>query len=139
MAFNWPFFSRTVVCPDGTKRYVFRNIDRAFPFYCRQIKASTSAALEGIKDIKGNLGAQYEGEIKDILFSIDEKNGTTQAHFRAAYMRYHAEPCSGLVFLEKAIDAIRQDERDLRAAELAIRQLVVLLSTSQVGAMNDPA
>jgi MoxR-like ATPase len=130
MAINWFWLKQIEVpCPDGTTQFVFKNVDHAFPFYFKQAKTSTSAALEGLKKIKGKVDAKYETEIKHLLISIDEKNSSIQAHLRAAYVLYMAAPCKKLDYLQSAIEAIRQDEKDLRAAELGIRKLVELLSS----------
>jgi hypothetical protein len=101
---------------------------------------SAAAALDGLKKVKGKLDAKYESEIKHILVSIDAKNGSVQAHLRAAYVLYASAPCKKLDYLQAAIEAVRQDERDLRAAELAIQPLVTLLSVRGDGmAASDPA
>jgi hypothetical protein len=119
---------------------VFKNVDHAFPFFFRQAKMSAAAALDGLKQVKGKLDAKYGSEIKHLLVSIDEKNGSVQAHLRAAYVLYSAAPCKKLDYLQAAIEAIRDDERDLRAAEMAIRQLVTLLSVRRNGTgVSDPA
>lgn len=134
MAMDWPWSrQRVVLCPDGTTQFVFKNVDHAFPFFFKQAKASTAAALNGMKEIQGKIEAKYESNVKHILVSIDEKNGSVQAHLRAAYVLYSAAPCKKLDYLQAAIEAVRQDERDLRTAELAIHQLVLLLSNQRSG------
>lgn len=53
---------------------------------------------------------------------------------------YSSAPCKKLDYLQVAIDAVRQDERDLRAADIAIRQLASLLLTQRNEAGTpDPA
>ena len=132
MTIDWPWARhRAVLCPDGTTQYVFKNVDHAFPFFFRQARTSAAAALSGLKQVKGKIDASHASEIRHILISIDEKNASIQAHLRAAYVLYSAAPCKKLDYLQAAIDAIRQDERDLRAAEMAIGQLVSLLSTGR--------
>jgi hypothetical protein len=138
---DWPWSrQRSVPCKDGTTQYVFKNIDHAFPFFFKEARSSAKAALDGMKQIQGKVEAKYEEHIKHIFLRIDEKNGTVQAHLRAAYVVYSAAPCKKLDYLQAAIEAIRQDERDLRAAEVAIAQLVSLLSGRHSrNAATDPA
>jgi hypothetical protein len=130
MPFDWPWSrQRTVICPDGTTQFVFKNIDSAFPFFFGDAKVSAQAAIEGMKEVSGKLDGSYETEIKHILVRIDEKNGSAQSHLRAAYVLYSAAPCKKLDYLEATISEIRQDERDLRTAELAIQQLSTLIGS----------
>lgn len=129
MPMDWPWTKRIrVICPDGSTQFVFKNVDHAFPFYFGQAKISAAAAVDGMKAVKGKIDTKYESTIKHILVSIDEKNGSVQAHLRAAYVLYASAPCKKLDYLQAAIEAVRQDEQDLRRAEMAIRQLVALLS-----------
>jgi hypothetical protein len=125
-----------VRCPDGTKQYVYRNVDYVFPFVFKDAKMSTAAALEGLRQIRAKVSSRYDSQIKSILIKIDEKNASIQAHLRAAYVVYASAPCKKLDYLESAINEIRQDERDLRAAEVATRQLVVLLSSQESHTLN---
>lgn len=94
---------------------------------------SAAAALDGLKKVKGKIDAKYESKITNILAQIDEKNGSIQTHLRAAYVLYSSAPCKKLDSLEAAIGSIRQDEKDLRAAELAIKQLTAILSKLAAG------
>ena len=112
---------RAVRCPDGTTQYVYKNIDDAFPYIFKDAKINAAAAFEGLKRVKGKLDTKYETKITNILAKIDEKNGSIQTHLRAAYVLYSSAPCKKLDYLQAAIDSIRQDERDLRNAEMAIK------------------
>lgn len=137
MGIGWPWSrQRAVLCPDGTTQFVFKNVDHAFPFFFKQAKASAAAAFNSLKQLSGKIEAKYEADIRHILVNIDEKNGSVQAHLRAAYVLYSAAPCKKLDYLQSAIEEIRHDERDLRAAELAIRELVPLLSNKKLA--DDP-
>jgi hypothetical protein len=137
MPITWPWSKQFPVrCPDGTTQFVFRNIDHAFPFYFKQAKVSAAAALDGLEKIKGKLDARYESQIKSILFGLDDKNASMQAHLRAAYVLYASAPCKKLDYLQAAIESIMADERDLRAAELAIKQLMAVLSNHAKGPLS---
>jgi hypothetical protein len=118
---------------------VFRNIDDVFPFYFKQINTSANTSISALKGLKGRVGAKYESEIKNILMNIDEKNASVQAHLRAAYVVYSAAPCKKLEYLQHEVESIREEENALRAAELAVRQLVSLLSTINSGGVPESA
>jgi hypothetical protein len=120
-----------VKCPDGTVAYVYKNIDHVFPLIFKDTKSAGSAAIDGLNKVKGKLDGKYESQIKQILFRVDEKNGSLQAHLRAAYVLYAAAPCIKLNYLEAAIKEVRSDESALRKAEFLIKQLVALLKDPQ--------
>jgi len=140
MAIDWPWSrQRGVLCPDGSTHFVFKNVDHVFPYYFPQAKLSAAAALDGLKKVKGKVEVKYESRIEDILFRIDQKNGSVQYHLRAAYVVYSAAPCKKLDYLQAAIDATRQGEQELRGADMAIRALVTLLSIPGGVGVSDPA
>ena len=129
MIWKWSRFE--VRCSDGP-RFVYRNVDYVFPLYFKDVKRSAAAALQGLKKIRAKVSSRYESDIRGILFTIDEKNRSIQAHFRAAYVVYACAPCKNLEYLEKAVEEIRQDERDLRAAEAMTDKFIELLSSHEI-------
>lgn len=138
--FGWLYRQREVTCPDGTKRFVYADLDRAFPYYLKDASMAAKASVEGLEKVQGTLDASYAAQIRHVLVQLDQKSGSIQSHFRAAYVAYSAEPCGGIEKLNTAIEQIRQDEQALRAAELAINQLVALLSIRGLrGGVLDPA
>jgi hypothetical protein len=125
---DWPWSrQRQVDCGNNRMRFVFKNIDHAFPFYFKEAKASVAGTISGLHNLKGKIGAQYEEKIHHLLVKVNENNASVQSHLRAAYVLYMAAPCEKLEYLEAAIEAIRQDERNLRRAEVAVQNIKGLL------------
>jgi hypothetical protein len=138
MAVDWFWAKqREIRCPGDHVRFVFKNVDHAFPYYFRTAKASVAAAVSGLKRVKGKIAADYESQIEQTLFSIDNKNATLQSHLRAAYILYAAAPCEKIDSLERAVEALRQDENELRTAELLIQQLVQVLDNPNGADVGD--
>lgn len=130
---NWPWSKmRTIKCPDGTTRYVYRRVDDAFPYYFENRKTNLSSIFEAAGHGKVDLGATIESTIANILFKIDEKNSSVQQHLRAAYVTYTSNPCAGDSFLKDAVSSIRNTESDLRTFDLAVKRLDGLLSALNV-------
>ena len=122
----------TVNCPGGPRR-VYDNVDEAFPMYFGTAVVDGKANVRVLDQVNAEASANIQNKIDHILIKVDEKNGSMQAHFRAAYIVYAAAPCEKLEYLESAITAIREDERTLRAVELASGHLVNLMKAAPNG------
>jgi hypothetical protein len=84
--------------------------------------------VEGLEKVRLKLKGQYESKIDQILFRIDDKNGTVQQHLQAAYMVYWSAPCEKLEHFEGATVWIREAEADMRLTQSIVAELTALLT-----------
>jgi hypothetical protein len=125
--------TRTVTCPDGTHREVYKNIDNIFPIYLKEFKASSSATIKAANDIGGEAAAQYEDRIAELLFRIDDYNKSSQNQLRSAYVIYEANPCEELPYLKRTIEEINAREHALRRADAAVKHVVSIAQACGAG------
>ena len=122
---RWPRWRwgriRRVVCPDGSERFVYINIDDVLPLYLGNEKDRYEASVEVLNDINARLSGQHEETINQLLFKLDEKNMSAQQQLRAAYLVYGAAPCEKLRYPEEEAAEIATKERESRAVDSRIR------------------
>lgn len=129
MQFFWPWQKvRHYVCPDGSVRAVYRDLDDALPLYLSDHKEKTAAAFKAVREIEAKLEAQYEEKIKSLLFKLSAYNVSNQQHLRAAYLVYSAAPCDSLEHFIRAVREVREFEARLIQAEFLMQQILAILA-----------
>lgn len=125
--------SRTVKCPDGTTREVYRKLDDAFPLSFKDITVKAKANVAAAQQLGADVSGQYEDKISELMFRIDDYNASTQSQIRAAYTVYAASPCTHIDYLASAMDTIRDREDALRRADATVRMIVVAIHAFRKG------
>jgi hypothetical protein len=126
MHFKW--FSKTyaVKCPDGSVKYIYKNIDHAFPLYIPGWQSKVVSGLEGIESIKANISADYTTKIQGLIFNLDEFNQGIMFAFRGAYTTFSSDPCENSNFFSRQIEKILDDQRRLLSLKMQIQALIKL-------------
>ncbi len=139
MPMNWPWAKQFVVkCPDGTPRYIHKNVDDAFPLFLKERSSNAKASIDALDHAKADVAKDQKDTIGYILFRIDDKNSSMQASFRAAYIVYAASPCTKSDYLQQAVESIRKEEQNLRSAEMAITNIInAIINTSSAAIKDD--
>ena len=91
----WLFWKiRKIKCPDGSFRYVYRNIDDVFPLYAKDWKARFDLAIKGLQTLEGALGGELAHKLSGLFFMLNDSNASLQFQCRAAYGTYLVNPCA---------------------------------------------
>ena len=111
-------------CPDGTKRMVYKNIDDAFPIYCKNISSNYKAVFDAIDEVKANLNVDNKSHIHDLLLKLDKINSSMQSQFRAAYADYQTDPCGKSDHLSSEIQKITERENSNRRFQIFMDKII---------------
>jgi hypothetical protein len=126
MNFSWLPFSkqRTVRCPDGTTRYVYKNPDDAFPLFAHDFKARADAAVKAVEGLDAQLGLDFTDQISGFLVKCDTASNSVQLLFRNAYeIFYRTNPCDGWHILVEETRAIISQEHQHRQALIEVERI----------------
>lgn len=129
----WSFFQKKKIkCPDGSVRFVYRNIDQAFPIHLRDVQSSLSAKL-GVDGLaEGAAENKYASDVKALLFHIDETNKSLMLEFRSAYIAYEIHPCANWEKFDSSVREIRSVAQ--RTAQLKIKVRLMIECMKEGGA-----
>jgi hypothetical protein len=121
---RWGFWTtRTVDCPDGSVKEVFRNPDRAFPLIAKDWSARFKAAVKALEGVQGSLGVELKSQVAGVFFLLTKTNGTMQMKLHAIYVVYMGDPCKWDDWMKGEVQKVIDTESDLRKIELAIERL----------------
>ena len=120
----------TIICPDGTSRIIYKNIDDAFPLNMSGFETKMSGKF-GTEDIKNlEIDADYKTKVENLLFGLDDINKDLMLTFRSAYMAYVTDPCTNSQYLTTQIEKITFEHSKLKKHKLQINSLVDMLKIS---------
>lgn len=130
MLYNLIPFRRTrkFKCPDGREPIVFKNPDDAFPLIAKDWSARFNAVCNALKELQGNLGAQFEKQIEGFFVQLDQANFSMQSQFRAIYIVFQTDPCNQNDYLSKGIKKIIEIENTHRKMQIEISRIEILIS-----------
>ena len=116
---HWPFGkTRLIKCPDGSLRYVYKNMDDAFPLYAKDWKARFDVAVKGLQTIQGSLGGELAHGLSGLLVMLNESNASLQFNCRAIYCTFSVNPCSMDTWLQNQMqELINPDNSGNRVLE----------------------
>lgn len=124
-----PFqMKKTIRCPDGSTRIIYRKVNDAFPFEVFDTKASakTDSKLPDITDLA--VSGEYERTLNALLMKIDETNSSLMMLFRAAYVAFEANPCQNDKDFKKDVRDIRLANERNTLLKLKYAALLKILS-----------
>ena len=117
-----------VRCPDGTTRTVYRKIDDAFPLYVQGSDTKVSAGVkDGVGAISGNVNAEHQSKVENLLVAIDSKNNSLMVKFRAAYLVYMTNPCGQSEYFANQVKHLSEIHDRLTEVELGAQSLIALI------------
>lgn len=120
--------TRDIRCPDKTTRILYKNIDDACPLFIAGFKADITADIKGAEDLSGKVAAQYERDIKGLLFSLNEQNQSLMMSFRTVYLAYSTNPCGNDNFFQREIEKLLDEQRKISALKIKIGALIQIAS-----------
>jgi hypothetical protein len=115
-----------VKCPDGSHKWVHRNVDDAFPLYIKGYQGDVNAELTGLSEVSASAGATYATKIQGLLFGLDELNQGLMIHFRGVYLVYMSDPCGNAPFLQREVQKLLGEQQRLVRLRIQIRALIEL-------------
>lgn len=131
MGIHWPWGKmKTIRCPDGKSREVYRDLDHACPLFIPGWKADVSADLQGVGELTAEAKAMFQTQIQGLLFALTEQNQSLMISFRTVYLAYSANPCANDDFFQRQIESLLEEQRGNSALKLKIAALLQLASTS---------
>ena len=121
---RWGFWkTRTVDCPDGSVKEVFRNPDHAFRLIAKDWSARVHAAAKALEGVEGSLGVELGSQVAGVLVLLTKTSGAMQMKLHAIYVVYIGDPCKWDEWMKGEIQKVIDSESDLRKIELAIEKL----------------
>lgn len=103
-----------------------RNVDDALPLALRDARRSTNGSIEEFFGAKVELRAEYETQIRGLLFALDDENKNLVVQFRAMYLAYMSNPCDSFDWFTKGIDDLTKGQQRLTTARMYLHALIEL-------------
>ena len=129
--------TKTYRCPDGP-RIVYKNINDVFPLHLKGVEASTNASGDIVGQVTGKLSGKYKNRLDALFVDISAANASVQQHLRGEYSVYAASPCTAHKNYADAVTDIRHHEQKLRAIELILEKLLLVVGRTDGGGLTDP-
>src|SRR5205823_10771214 len=105
-------------CPDGTYRYVYRNVNYILPLVAGEWQADSKVAVEALKSLHAAVDAGVQTHLRGLFIQLDEANRSMLAKLRMTYAVYASNPC-GL-----PVDWLDARTRGVMAEETTFRTLI---------------
>jgi len=105
---------KRVKCPDGTTRYVYKDLDDAFRLELKDWSAAFKAQLNSLKLQELETSLEFQKQVSGLLMELDEVNRSLQFHFRALYSAYMNNPCELDKWYAEEVQRLVQTECKLR-------------------------
>lgn len=107
---------------------LYKNPDHAFPLYVKTTDSSAKLKASLQQQATASVNAELRPHVDALFFEVDEQNASLMASFRAAYIRYAAEPCGGQERFDEIVDLLIQRQQRLAEARINMRGLIALAS-----------
>lgn len=135
----WSLRQMKIKCSDGSIRLVFRNPDKAFPFYAKEFKSNVDSALKVAKVLELKLKGQQQSIISGLFAQIDESNKNVQIALNAVYISFTTSPCTKDKWLSEQISLILERENKLRNLFCGLEFIKQLVLKNSEPALIDKA
>lgn len=123
---------RSVKCPDGTTKTVYKNIDDALPLFIKGYENDFGGKVNGLDQINGEISGSAKSKIDGMLFDLNNFNSNIVMEFRSIYMVFESDPCSNSDFLRVKTDELIQKYQNLNQLKLKIYGLIEIAKTAQL-------
>lgn len=115
---------RRVDCPDGTSKYIHKDVNNAIPIYVREYDATLFGRIES--ELKGDavIGGEFKNKIHDLLTTKDENYASLIHEFRVLYGTFSTDPCSYSDFFLDGVKQILNVHQALKLQSSLIRDCI---------------
>lgn len=119
---------KTIKCPDGTTRIIYRYAKDAFPFevFDTKSKSEINTKMPDVADL--NVSGEYAHTLNALLMKIDETNSSLMMLFRAAYVVFEANPCQNDEDFKSEVRDIRLGDQKNTLLKLKYDALLKIIS-----------
>jgi hypothetical protein len=125
---------RRVKCPDGTDRYVLRDIDRVFPLFAPDWARQAKAAAAALNGLTASVEASVKTHVQGLFFQLDEANRSLHLKLRMAYITFATNPCSlDAKWLDNRTRELMDEESAFRRLMIEIQRLQALAASGVSG------
>jgi hypothetical protein len=109
---------------------VVRNINHALPLELRDVSGRAAGTITAPNIGAAEGAAEYQSQVAQIVFAINDRNSSQMMDFRNAYLAYMADPCGKGDLLERALNKIMDERNRLATLEIRARTLIKLIQQS---------
>ena len=132
---NWLFGKRYVVkCPDGTKKYVFRNPEDAFPILAtakmKEGKLTGSGSGESV--IAAAIEGKSSSELDRLFLQLEKSIQFYIAQLIGAYSNYTNDPCAYAEEYRRSVDTATANLLRIQHAQQSIAGIVDLTREGKI-------
>ena len=121
--------TRPVKCPDGIK-YVYKDVNDAFPFYLKGFEANLSASINPTFPDNLQFAAQYKTKVDELSTLLDMKNKDLTLSFRCIYAVFQADPCNKIDYLASEVKQLITAHQKFKQQSLEIKAFIKLANTN---------
>jgi hypothetical protein len=131
----WFKKTRTLRCPDGTTRTIYKNVNDAFPLYIpgwqgdMSANAAASSAQLPLDKAAAELKGSYASKVQGLLIGIDELTQALMLNFRTVYVVYEANPCANSEFLAIEVRKLVAEQQRLSKLRIQVRALIDIVKS----------
>ena len=111
----------TIRCPDGTIKFVYKDVEDAFPLLTKEFGVSASLQTDPVGTT--GLGAQYRSKVNALFDGLNSQTNDLFAHLRAVYVVYKTDPCNKGDYLASRITEITDSFQQFRMQQLNVEIL----------------
>ena len=116
-------------CPDGSYRYVHRNVDDIFPLTVGDWEAQSRVAVEALETLQASVDAGVRTHLRGLFLQLDEANRSMVTKLRTVYCVFASNPCGLPVdWLDKRTREVMAEETTFRTLTIEIHRLQALVA-----------
>ena len=120
---------RRVLCPDGTTKYIHKDVNSAIPTYVTKYDAKLFSRIGSEIQDDLTIGGEYKTRIHDLLSNRNEQYASLIHEFRVLYGVFSADPCSYSDYFLDGIKRILAIHHVLRVQSSNIQAYIDLVRT----------
>jgi hypothetical protein len=119
-----------VDCPDGP-RFIYADIDTAFPLVLKDVKKKFKAAGKVAKTASVELSSDHDEIVRSILVKIGDQTGLAQLLMRNAYLAYMKDPCNKQHIYDDMLAFIQEREQIAGKVEITLIKMRASLAANR--------
>ena len=118
---------RRVECPDGTIKYIHKDVNSAIPTYVTEYDAKLFSRIGSEMQSDLTIRGEYKTRIHDLLNSRSEQYAALIHEFRVLYEAFSTDPCSYSDYFLDEVKRILAIHRALRVQNSNIQAYIDLV------------
>ena len=115
---------RTVVCPDGTEKYIYKDVNKAIPMQLKEYDAKLLAKLDTELQQNASISGHFKSRIRNILADIDNSHASLLIEFQILYGTFSADPCSYGDFFRDGVERILSVHQSIKQQNTLIQATI---------------